>query len=367
MYIYYTNQHKLHATDQAQHEGYPLLLDEVPERAEIILRAIETVQLGPIIAPTDHGLDPILAVHEADFVTFLQTAYTQSQTLPPKAPRLFPDTFATRYTGRKPEGFPSLRGYYAFDPYSPILAGTWTAAYWSAQCALSAADSVLAGEQAVYALCRPPGHHAAADLYGGFCYLNNAAIAARYLQTQASLPAVSGQRPALRPPKGGVSNGSAVAILDIDYHHGNGTQEIFYADPSMLYCSLHAHPDEEYPYYWGQADERGEGAGEGYTYNWPLPRGTDETSYLTALSEAFAVIQDFAPQFLIISVGFDIFIGDPVGGFEITTTGLAEIGAQIATLTRSVPTVIVQEGGYVRESLGENAVAFLKTIEDSRW
>jgi len=356
MHIIYTDQHKLHPTDQAQLEGYPLAMDEVPARAEIILSAVQAAQLGAIIAPTDHGLDPILAVHDADFVNFLQHAYTDSARFK-KASRIFPDTFATRYTGRKPHGFLGLKGYYAFDPYSPILAGTWTAAYWSAQCALSAADFIRAGERVAYALCRPPGHHAAANLYGGYCYLNNAAITARYLQ-EADTPAVGGQRPALRPK--GVSNGSAVAILDIDYHHGNGTQAIFYTDPSVLFCSFHAHPDSEYPYYWGTVDERGQGTGEGYNHNWPLPLGTDDESYLTALNEALAIIQAFVPQYLVVSAGFDIFVGDPVGGFSVTTVGLHEIGLRIAAL--NLPTVIVQEGGYLRENLGENAVAFLRAF-----
>jgi acetoin utilization deacetylase AcuC-like enzyme len=341
--IFYTDIHKLHATDQVHHEGYPLAMDEVPARAEIILRAIEATQLGVVTAPADHGLEPISAVHPADFLGFLQNAYAESARRP-KDSRLFPDTFATRHTGRKPATFPGLKGYYAFDPYSPILAGTWDAAYWSAQCALSAAHAVQAGEQVVYALCRPPGHHAAADLYGGYCYLNNAAIAARYLQNNST---GNGQR-------------AAVAILDIDYHHGNGTQAIFYADPSVLFCSLHADPDSEYPYYWGRTDERGEGAGAGYTYNWPLTPGTDDKTYLTVLGEAVTTIQTFAPQFLIVSAGFDIFAGDPVGGFTLTTAGIHQIGLQLAAL--DTPTVIIQEGGYLQEHLGENAVAFLQAF-----
>ncbi len=339
MQIFYTDQHKLHATDQAHLEGYPLAMEEVPARAESILAALQSAQLGPITAPADHGLGPILAVHMADFIDFLQNAYVESAKYA-KPSRIFPDTFAARHTGPKPGGFLGLKGYYAFDPYSPLLAGTWAAAYWSAQCALSAAEAVRAGGQIAYALCRPPGHHAAADLYGGYCYLNNAAIAARYLQQD--------------------SPSSKIAILDIDYHHGNGTQAIFYTDPAVLFCSLHADPDSEYPYYWGAAAERGQALGEGYNYNWPLPLGTDDAHYLAALDEAITTIEAFAPQYLIVSVGFDIIEGDPVGGFKVTSAGIGSIGTRIAAL--KLPTVIVQEGGYLRENLGENAVAFLQTF-----
>jgi acetoin utilization deacetylase AcuC-like enzyme len=229
-------------------------------------------------------------------------------------------------------------GYYAFGWGTPILEGTWEAAYWSAQTAVSAAHAVQDGDSVVYAVCRPPGHHAAADLYGGFCYLNNAAIAARYL----------------------ARDGQWVAILDIDYHHGNGTQAIFYRDPAVLFCSLHAHPDEDYPYYWGGVDERGEGLGAGTNYNWPLPLDTDDAHYLAALQAALDTVQGFGPRFLVVSVGFDIVTGDVVGSFNVTTAGLIEIGARIAAL--GLPTVIVQEGGYMLERLAENATAFLSAF-----
>jgi len=228
-------------------------------------------------------------------------------------------------------------GRYSFDTSTPIAEGTWDAAYWSAQCALTAADLVRAYRETAYALCRPPGHHAGVDFYGGYCYLNNAAIAARYLQAR-------------------------VAILDIDYHHGNGTQEIFYSDPAMLTCSLHADPDEEYPYYWGGADELGTEAGEGFNRNWPLPLGTGDAAYLETLDEALAVVRDFGPEYFVISAGFDIVAGDPGGGFKVTTAGLAEIGRRIAGLAGHVPTLIVQEGGYLLDELGTNAVAFLSAF-----
>ena len=335
LFIVYTGRHKLHATDHVLLEGHPFVVEEVPARAEIILSALQVAGLGPLVEPADHGLAPILAVHDAGFVDFLRQAYAESARSGEAGP-VFPWTFANRHIQRKPKGTLGLRGYYAFGFGSPILEGTWTAAYWSAQCALTAAGLVRAGQPAAYALCRPPGHHAAADLYGGFCYLNNAAIVARCLQAGATVP---------------------IAILDVDYHHGNGTQIIFYSDPTVLYCSLHVHPDQDYPFYWGEAGERGEGPGAGANLNWPLPRGTGDAAYLATLDQALTAVRAFVPRYLVVSAGFDVASGDPVGGFAISAAGFHEIGARIADL--DLPTVIVQEGGYRLDRLGEYAVAFL--------
>jgi len=242
---------------------------------------------------------------------------------------------------RRPQDIASLQEYYTFDYEDPILEHTWEAAYWSAQCALTAADLISKGERVVYALCRPPGHHATADQYGGFCYLNNVAIAARHLQ----------------------HNEATVAILDLDYHHGNGTQAIFYTDPTVLFCSLHADPDLDYPFFWGRVTERGSGSGLGYNYNWPLPLGIDDAYYCNVLEDALAVIADFAPHYLFVSLGLDIAEDDPIGKFNITTAGLHEIGRRIASL--QLPTVIVQEGGYQLETLGNNVLAFLRAFQNS--
>ena len=336
MRIVYSPHHNRHATNAVQVEGVPFESWEVPARAEVILAAIRAAGIGSEVEPTDHGLGPILALHDPDYVTFLQTAYAESAAHFGEASPIFTWTFATRHALRKPKGVLGLKGYYAFGWGTPILEGTWPAAYWSAQCALTAADLVRDGERACYALCRPPGHHAAADLYGGFCYLNNAAIAARSLQ----------------------GSGERIAILDVDYHHGNGTQLLFYDDPSVLYCSLHAHPDEEYPYYWGSADEIGEGPGQGHNRNWPLPQGTGDAQYLDVLDEALAAVRSFSPRYLVVSAGLDTVAGDPEGGFKLTGDGLREVGRRIVAL--ELPTIVVQEGGYLLDRLGENAVAFLR-------
>jgi acetoin utilization deacetylase AcuC-like enzyme len=344
MDIFYTDKHILHATDGVRLDDHPFVTDEIPARVEIILEALSQSSLGPIRAPADFGLDPILAVHDDGFVEYLRTTYAQHAAYFKKPAPVFPETFA-RQNRRRPHGLLGLPGLYAFGVGSPILEGTWEAAYWSAQCALSAAEHTRATGGTAYALCRPPGHHAAAALYGGFCYLNNAAIATRYLQRISLSSREAGE------------TGPRVAILDIDYHHGNGTQEIFYADPTVLFCSLHAHPDDDYPYYWGEADERGEGDGDGCNRNWPLPQGIEDAEYVRRLGEALTLVRDFVPRYLVVSCGFDIALGDQVGGFNITTDGFREIGSRIAGL--KLPTIIVQEGGYLLERLAQNALAFL--------
>jgi acetoin utilization deacetylase AcuC-like enzyme len=355
MRIIYTKRHRVHGTDEVLVDGRPLENYEVPARAEAILDAIYSARIGSVTAPTDHGLEPILAVHDADYVAFLRTVYAESAAYFQEAGPVSTWTFASRHAVRRPKGFLGLKGYYAFSWGTPILDGTWEAAYWSAQSALTAASLVGNGQRVVYALCRPPGHHAAADLYGGYYYLNNAAIAARYLQAQFTSRRV--------PPSGDLvvdlpATKPRVAILDVDHHHGNGTQILFYSDPTVLFCSLHAHPDEEYPYYWGGADEIGEGDGAGANRNWPLPRGTGDADYSAALREALATTVTFDPHYLIVSAGFDTVAGDPEGGFNLTTDGIHEIGERIASL--DLPTVIVQEGGYRLDRLGINAVAFLQ-------
>lgn len=342
MRVFYTERHRQHDTSQVRIHGE--IINEVPARAEIILAALNQTGWAEVRSPLDFGLEPLYAVHTAGLLNFLQTIYTASQTLPQRWPAFFGDAFATRNTRRTSPHPWAQMGYYAFDIEAPFLAGTWDAVYWSAQTALSGAQAVLNGQRTAYALCRPPGHHALADQTGGFCYLNNAAIAARWLQR--------GHTP---PPR--------IALLDIDYHHGNGTQEIFYTDPSVFYVSIHGDPDVEYPFYWGGGDERGEGAGEGFNLNLPLPAGTDDASYLAAVDKATVAIQAYAPDYFVLSLGFDAAEGDPsaLAGFLVSTPGFAEIGRRLAALRR--PTLLVQEGGYRLDTLGQNAAAFLEAFE----
>lgn len=337
MITVYTPQHALHATDRILVKGQPWPTEELPARAELIRQAVSDAQLGEIIPPRDLGMAPIQAVHDAGFLDYLQTIHAKNTAIHKGKPSpVFPSTFATRPVRHQTQSPDGHKGYYCFEIYTPVLEGTWTAAYWSAQCALTAAEIVRNGAAAAYALCRPPGHHAATDLYGGFCFLNNVAIATRHLQART-------------------------AILDIDFHHGNGTQEIFYSDPETFYGSLHADPDVEYPFFWGGADEIGEGAGIGANYNLPLPLGTPDLAYLAALEQALERIAAFTPRYLLVSLGLDIAAGDPVGGFQITLAGMQEIGKRIASL--GLPTIIVQEGGYHLDGLGSYAVAFLANFK----
>jgi acetoin utilization deacetylase AcuC-like enzyme len=320
-----------HAPALELHNGAFVPFAEDTARAEAILAAI-----GPVEAPIDHGEAPLRAVHSEAYLAFLWSAHKDWRAAGRAGDA---SGYAWPVVGRRPlelDRIDARLGAYSFDASSPIAEGTWQGAYWSAQTALTALDAVLAGDLSAFALCRPPGHHAGADYLGGYCYLNNAAIAA-----QAAIAA--GRR--------------RVAILDVDYHHGNGTQDIFYARGDVLFVSLHADPKMDYPYFWGHADETGEGEGEGVTLNLPLPRGTGLGAYLPALEAALAKIADFAPELLVISYGADTFAGDPLSYFTLQTADFAGIAARVAAL--GLPILVVMEGGYAVDALGANVSSFL--------
>lgn len=349
MHTFYYADHIHHDPIQLQQIGItnPNLFVEVPQRAQAIMQAIKTAQFGPIIAPGDFGLEPIGEIHDYALISLLQNGSRlwRETSSPANAPydRLIPDTFCVRsHAAHTPRSLQGLLGYYTFDIYSPILEHTWNTAYWAAQTAVSAAALVLAGsEKVAYALCRPPGHHAAADLIGGYCYLNNAAIAANWL----------------------VQQGQRVAIIDIDYHHGNGTQAIFYGRSDVFVSSLHADPFNEYPYYWGYADEFGDGPGRNHNFNYPLPHHTQETQYLQTLDEALRKTNLYVPDTLIISLGLDILSGDPVGGFRLEIDSLAAIGTRFAAT--GLPLVVIQEGGYQLDKLSAGITAFFRGLLQS--
>jgi acetoin utilization deacetylase AcuC-like enzyme len=222
---------------------------------------------------------------------------------------------------------------------APLIEGTYAAVVGSAQCAITAANLILNGQRAAYALCRPPGHHAGRDFNGGYCYFNNTAIAARLLSARGP-----------------------VAILDIDYHHGNGTQDIFWEDDRVVTISIHCDPRVDFPYFTGYVDEIGEGAGRGCNLNLPLPPKTDGSAYLAALDTALDWLNAFHPWALVVAVGFDTFGGDPISKFTLRTVDYTTIARRIKSI--SMPTVIVQEGGYNTEALGWNAVAFLESFAE---
>jgi acetoin utilization deacetylase AcuC-like enzyme len=303
---------------------------EHPGRVDAILQAI-----GPTQAPTDRGMEPLLRVHAADYLDFLRTAHDEWRAAGREGDA-FPYTFPI--VGRRPlnlSRIDALLGRFSFDTSTPIAAGTWDAAYWAAQTAVAAADSVIGGERSAFALCRPPGHHAGADYLGGYSYLSNAAIAAEHAATA----------------------GRRVAILDVDYHHGNGTQDIFYDRSDVAFASIHADPATDYPFFWGHSDEAGAGEGKGATLNLPLPRGTEWTGYAPALAQALDWIERHGPDLLVVSFGADTYEADPISHFKLKTGDYAPMARRVASL--GVPTLIVMEGGYAIEALGQNVAEFL--------
>ena len=313
---------------------------DAPERIDSILAAIETRGLGPVIEPSDAGLERVRAVHDGGMVEYLATAYERQEAEANVSTPVFPTFFPPPGQRRRPGCFEGLKGFYCTNTGVPIDENTWKAALASAHCAVTGARVLRSGESTVYALCRPPGHHAGPDFFGGYCYLNNAAIATQVLR----------------------ENGERVAILDTDYHHGNGTQAFFYAEPDVWYGSLHIDPETDYPFFAGYADEVGVGAGEGTNWNVPLAPGTGQERYLSALEALLARLIVFGPQWLIVSAGFDTYINDPVGTFQLATAGFDEIGRRIRAL--NIPTLVVQEGGYGVPDLGRNVVALLKGLAD---
>jgi acetoin utilization deacetylase AcuC-like enzyme len=335
MRCFFDPSQRAHVPARELHNGAFMPYAETPARVDAILAAI-----GETEQPVDRGETPILAVHTAEYVEFLKAApgLWRAAGRPGDA---IPYAFPIR--GRRPLALSrvdALLGQYAFDATTPITADTWSAVRGSAQSALAATHAVLGGERAAFALCRPPGHHAGADYCGGYCHLNTAAIAAQY---------------ALDPARdGGVGR---VAILDIDYHHGNGTQDIFWERGDVFYASVHADPATDYPFYWGHADECGAGEGEGATLNLPLPHGTRLDAFRSAQGRALDAIARFAPGLLVVSFGADTWEGDPISHFALRTQDYAVLARDIAG--GGWPTVIVMEGGYAVDALGRNVASFL--------
>ena len=324
-----------HAPAQELHNGAFTDYAEKPSRAQAILDAI-----GGAEQPGDYGVAPIEAVHDADYLAFLRDAARlwEEAGRPGQAiPYAFP------IVGRRPLALSrvdALLGRHAFDATTPLTHHTWAAGYASAQSALAATYTVLAGERAAFALCRPPGHHAGRDYCGGYCHVNVAAVAA-----QAARDA-------------GVAR---VAVLDIDYHHGNGTQDIFWQRGDVFYASLHADPASDYPFFWGHADEVGEGEGRGATLNLLLPQGTRIDAFRTAQDRALAAIARFGAELLVVSFGADTWEGDPISRFKLTTEDYPLLARDIAAL--GLPTAIVMEGGYAIDALGRNVAAFLSGFD----
>ncbi|MFL9823412.1 histone deacetylase family protein [Rhodoplanes sp. SY1] len=341
MITIYSDAHALHDGKAELHDGKLVSSFEMPRRAELVLARVKEVGLGPVSPPKIFGLDPVRRVHAPDYVAFLETAWDEwvaehgeHDALPftwigPGMRRVVPDHIDGKL------------GYYSFDAGTPITAGTFRAIRSAADVALTGAELIVRGERAAFALTRPPGHHAHRACYGGYCFFNNAAVAAQALRDAGA---------------------DRVAVLDIDYHHGNGTQDIFYSRGDVLFVSLHADPVQEYPYYLGFSDETGEGAGEGANANYPLPFGTGFHTWRAALDDALARIAAFRVDALVVSLGVDTYKGDPISRFRLDTADYPLIGAALAGA--GLPTLFVMEGGYAVEAIGVNAVGVLQGFAD---
>ncbi|MDI7864458.1 histone deacetylase family protein [Rhizobiaceae bacterium n13] len=334
MKAFFASEQKRHDPKAFLSSGAPQPNPEKPERVERLLTGARAAGCE-IVRPQQHGLGPIAAVHTPEYLEFLENIHARWQRIPEASEEVIPNIHPLARSGRYPASAVGQAGYHMADTACPISVETFESVCWSAWSAVDAADAVLAGDSASYALCRPPGHHAFADVAGGFCFVNNSAVAAERL----------------------LRSSRRIAILDVDLHHGNGTQGIFYARPDVLTVSIHADPVRFYPFFWGHADERGEGVGLGYNLNLPLPRKAGDDEFLSALHAAFRRIRAFAPDGLVVALGLDAFEGDPFGGLSVTTPGFSRMAESIAKL--GLPTVIVQEGGYLCDALSDNLTAFL--------
>jgi acetoin utilization deacetylase AcuC-like enzyme len=305
-------------------------------RIRSILKELDRTPIFERQSPRHFGIGHIEQVHEREFVRFLKKACAN---VPPGS-SVYPYVFPVRNRARPPKELPLRAGYYCIDTFTPLNANAYKAALGSVDCALTGADCLLGGNRAAYALVRPPGHHAEHEAFGGFCYFNSSAIAAHYLSAHGR-----------------------VALLDIDYHHGNGAQDIFWRRRDVLTISIHGHPRYTYPYFSGFDDEKGSAAGRGFNLNLPLPENIDGERYRRELERALARIRKFEPQFLVVALGLDTARGDPTGSFRLMTRDFRENGRMIGGL--GLPTLVVQEGGYRTQTLGANARHFFTGLWDA--
>ena len=328
MRCFWDERQRVHSPSAEFFNGSMHPAAEHPGRVDAILATV-----GKTEPPRDFGTGTLLRVHSSEYLDFLRTAYELWRDAG-RDGDAFPYTFPV--VGRRPlklQRIDALLGRFSFDTSTPTGPGTWESAYWSAQTALAALEAVLNGERSAFALCRPPGHHAGADYLGGYSYLSNAAICA----------------------EAAAAAGRMVAILDVDYHHGNGTQDIVEGRDGIGFCSIHADPATDYPFYWGHADES-----RGNILNLPLRRGTDWAAYVPALAQAIDWIERQAPDLLILSYGADTHEADPISHFRLTTSDYKRMARRIASL--GLPTLIVMEGGYAVDQLGANVAEFLSGI-----
>lgn len=341
MRAFFAPEQKLHDPKMFLSSGAPQPNPEQPARADRLLDGARAAGLA-IERPRDHGLGPIAAVHTPEYLDFLQHIYQRWRRIEGASEEVIPNIHPLARDGAYPASAVGQAGYHMADTGCPISAETWESVYWSAMSAVEAASAVAGGAPSAYALCRPPGHHAFADVAGGFCFVNNSAVAAQALRRTAA----------------------RVAILDVDLHHGNGTQGIFWERDDVLTVSIHADPADYYPYFWGHAHELGGGRGEGFNLNLPLPLGSGDAPWLAAGDTALERIRAFAPEALVVALGLDASETDPLQGLKVTNDGFHAMARRIAAL--GLPTVLVQEGGYLGDDLGRNLVSFLAGFETGR-
>ena len=313
---------------------------EKPSRMDFILERIAQTKLGDIVAPKEYGLEPILKIHDKGYVSFLETCWNEWVAAGMEGEAIAASWPARRMAQKCPVDIDGKLGYYALAAETSITDGTWEAARASANVAIEGAHR-LSDEKAVFSLCRPPGHHAALDMYGGYCFFNNAALAAQTLLDKGA---------------------KRIAILDVDFHHGNGTQDIFYKRDDVLFVSLHGRPEDEFPHFLGYSDEVGKGKGEGYNLNLPMPKGTTFETWRKALHQAMKRITEYAPDAIIISLGTDTFEEDPISSFKLKSEDFYTYGQDLAQL--NLPTQFIMEGGYAIDAIGLNTVNVLQGFEN---
>ena len=341
MKTFYNHLHAQHQGKLEMFRGELVPCFEVPARVDHVLAELQRRPLGPVLQPHRFDDRALTSVHSPRYLDFLAHAWSEWVALDAAnaARDALPSVWPVRSLRSDvlPANFSARLGLFSMDSGTPLTSGTWAAARAGADCALSAAQALVQGDQSAFVLTRPPGHHAGADFFGGYCFLNNAALAAQHLRDQGF---------------------GRVAVLDIDYHHGNGTQAIFYDRADVLFTSIHGDPHTEYPFFLGYADELGVGAGHGFNCNFPLPRGTGFAVWRAALGQALEKIRVFGVQALVVSLGLDTFAGDPISGFTLHTADYLQVGADLALA--ALPTVFVYEGGYAVAEVGVNTVNVLQ-------
>jgi acetoin utilization deacetylase AcuC-like enzyme len=343
MLIYANPHHAGHAGRHEMFRGKLVPCHETPARLAHVLAELGRRPVGELREPAAIGRAELERIHAPRYLDFLQGAWAEWVALDPANASLdaLPSVWPIRgfRADVEPANFAARLGLYSFDAGTPLTAGTWAAAEAGAACAVAAARSVrqAGGPRAAVALTRPPGHHAGADFFGGYCFLNNAALAAQALRD-------AGAR--------------RVAVLDVDYHHGNGTQSVFYERADVLTVSIHGDPRTEYPFYLGHADEHGEGEGFGHNLNLPLAAGTDFAGWRAALMQALARIGEDTPDALVVALGVDTFEGDPISRFRLASADYLQLGRDLASA--GLPTVFTLEGGYAVEAMGVNVVNVLE-------